>query len=229
MTINAQPVPRRDPNVCEICRNPTTGYKRCYSCNEVTKVLGLGSAHPVPRVFPLGLAVKKSPLAVALWEYKRSDNRRTAVRAHADLREFIDVRLPHVMSHIGPVDAFTFVPGRRSSGSPVRTLVESSSWAGAVRVEEILEVVEFDLDTHVPDTDRFRSDPVPGQHVLLFDDTFTRGATSLSAALALYRAGASRVTIVVFGRHQDRGWLGEEYLAKVEERRVAGKLCPEYE
>jgi hypothetical protein len=44
---------------------------------------------------------------------------------------------------------------------------------------------------------------VPGASVLVVDDTWVSGGTAQSVAVALKRAGAARVTIVVLGRHLD--------------------------
>src|ERR1022692_1552215 len=55
------------------------------------------------------------------------------------------------------------------------------------------------------DPDRFAAAPLPGARVLLVDDTWTTGATAQSAAMALRRAGASSVAIVVLGRHDRDG------------------------
>lgn len=227
MTLRALPVARRSSNVCEICRNPSHGELRCPSCGQVTRALGLGTMFPFPRVFPLGFAVKKSELAIALWEYKRSDVTRDADRPKRDLQTFIDARLPHIMEHVGRADIYTFVPGRRSRSAPVRSLIESTTWADDVTLEQILTVAEYEIDTHTPDIGRFRAEPVLGKHVVVFDDTFTRGATALSAVRAVYEAGAIQITVVVVGRHGDRGWLGADYLHDVEHRLRRGEFCPE--
>jgi orotate phosphoribosyltransferase len=42
---------------------------------------------------------------------------------------------------------------------------------------------------------------VPGCDVLLVDDTWVSGASAQSAAIALKRAGAGQVAVVVLGRH----------------------------
>jgi hypothetical protein len=43
--------------------------------------------------------------------------------------------------------------------------------------------------------------PLTGQEVLLLDDTWTSGGTAQSAVVALKRAGARSVAVVVAGRH----------------------------
>lgn len=227
MTNNALPVPLPGPGVCTVCRANSTTYARCYSCNQIAKALELGTTYPVPEVLPLGLAVKKSPLALALWNYKRSTSQSERIAATAELVAFIDERLPHLMEHIGHVDTVTFVPSRKSRGNPVESLLEETEWCSSTWVEDTLEVLDTDLDTHIPDENRFNARDVSDEHVLLIDDTFTRGATSLSAARALYEAGAGKVTIVVLGRHADLDWITDDFMATVRARGERREFCPE--
>jgi hypothetical protein len=51
------------------------------------------------------------------------------------------------------------------------------------------------------DPGRFEAAPVLDGRVLLLDDTWTTGASAQSAAMALRRAGARSVAVVVLGRH----------------------------
>ena len=52
------------------------------------------------------------------------------------------------------------------------------------------------------DPERFRAEqPLTGAAVLLLDDTWASGGSAQSAALALKRAGARAVAVVVIGRH----------------------------
>jgi hypothetical protein len=52
------------------------------------------------------------------------------------------------------------------------------------------------------DPGRFHApEPLPGARVLLLDDTWTSGASAQSAVVALKRAGAQSVVVVVLGRH----------------------------
>jgi hypothetical protein len=48
-------------------------------------------------------------------------------------------------------------------------------------------------------------DAARGENVLLIDDTWVSGGSAQSAALALKRAGASKVATIVLGRHVDPG------------------------
>jgi hypothetical protein len=49
----------------------------------------------------------------------------------------------------------------------------------------------------------FESERLAGASVVLLDDTWTSGASAVSAAAALRLAGARRVAVVVLGRHLD--------------------------
>jgi predicted phosphoribosyltransferase len=47
---------------------------------------------------------------------------------------------------------------------------------------------------------------LPGEPVLLIDDTWTTGANAQSAAAALRHAGAGPIALLVIGRHIKRDW-----------------------
>ncbi|WP_460832702.1 ComF family protein [Nocardioides hungaricus] len=131
-----------------------------------------------------------------------------------------------MLKHAGDVDTVTFVPSRKSRSNPVESLLEETQWGASTWIEDALEVLDTEVDTHVPDEDRFAARDVSDEHVLLIDDTFTRGATSMSAARALYQAGASEVTIVVLGRHADVEWMTDGYLAAARGRAERDEFCP---
>lgn len=58
------------------------------------------------------------------------------------------------------------------------------------------------------DVDHFYADPAAatGHHVLLVDDTWTGGGHATSAAMALKRAGATHVSVLVLARWLSLGW-----------------------
>lgn len=57
------------------------------------------------------------------------------------------------------------------------------------------------------DPDSLEVDAVPeGTHVVIFDDTWTTGASAQGAAIAARRAGAAEVTVVVLGRWVNESW-----------------------
>jgi adenine/guanine phosphoribosyltransferase-like PRPP-binding protein len=73
-----------------------------------------------------------------------------------------------------------------------------------------------------------------GQHILIVDDTWTSGSRAQSAALAVRRAGAHRVGVLVVGRWLDPDYAGTAPFLKAlcsydfDPRRgpVTGNSCP---
>lgn len=225
-TLDAHPAGRAGSHgVCAICHGDSRDYPTCYSCADNINKLSLGE-NP-PRVLPLGLAMKGEALAIALWNYKRGDTAAVRSRAVAELRRFIDTRIVHVLKHADAYDTICHVPGRRGPGHPVRELFAGTDWGRSQHFSDLLGVRDREIDTHTPDPHRFEVlEPVRGQRILVLEDTYTRGATSLSAAHALLAAGAGSVTIVVIGRHADYDWLSAEFLTDIRARKTRGEFCP---
>ncbi len=71
---------------------------------------------------------------------------------------------------------------------------------------------------------------LPGARVLLLDDTWTTGSRAQSAAAALKLAGATRVVVVVLGRHLNMGDDGMERIGQLlrdhRYRVGAGRMWP---
>lgn len=86
--------------------------------------------------------------------------------------------------------------------------------------------VQFPRDVN---PDHFRTDlRLPrGSHVLLMDDTWTGGGHSQSAAQALHKAGAARVSLLVVAR-----WINDdfgnnaEFLRTLADRDFNTEICP---
>jgi hypothetical protein len=108
-------------------------------------------------------------------------------------------------------------------GTPitVRTTVPSLTYRPGVHpfaaIATELGVVGSDVLTSAPMTTCHRvvspekfvvpqADAVVGRHVLVLDDIWTTGSNAQSAALALRRAGAAAVSVMVVGR-----WLHPSY------------------
>lgn len=102
-------------------------------------------------------------------------------------------------------DALAFVPSGkavgRAGGHPLIGLnyFQPLPQVGITRLVDA-PPREIDPATLSVDTD------VDGMNVLLYDDTWTSGASSQTAAIALRRAGAAKVVVIVLGR-----WLNGEW------------------
>jgi hypothetical protein len=157
-------------------------------------------------VAPIAHAVRGDRLAVDLWRYK-SDSAgaaESAARLRAMLAAYLGEHGESVWRAAGMAagpQAVAVVPsGRgRPGGHPLPGLVAACVPLPAVG----LSVVPAHA-AHVRGVDPYwlRVDgQVAGADALVVDDTWVSGGSAQSAAAALKLAGASRVAIVVLGRH----------------------------
>lgn len=220
------PVLPPGPGVCAICHGPSGDYRRCYTCHRHATDLALDNVE----VVPLALAVKRGYLATALYRYKNANDADEAGFHTHRLRALIQSLMPHVGRCVGrPGTAFdwvTWVPSRRPN-DPVEDLLRSTDWAKEQTLVSLLDWQDQSVASHASSPSKFRADTiVRGDHVLLVDDTWTTGATALSAISALFDAGADRVTAVVIGRHFDPAWRdNQSYLDLASGHRVSRSVC----
>ncbi|HEX9065736.1 MAG TPA: phosphoribosyltransferase [Streptosporangiaceae bacterium] len=190
--------------LCGVCRGPAApGRRLCFQCTLHRECAGPGLA---ALVVPVAFAIKGSPFAAYLWQYK-SARPPPAVRDRAGVL-LSALLLLFLREHgrclwraagTGAPTALAVVPtGRGRAGPhPLRGLVQ-----------DYLDLPWAELEAG-PGRDRERDlDPAryvaavrPGARVLLLDDTWTTGASAQSAAMALHQAGALAVVTVVLGRH----------------------------
>ena len=218
------------PESCAVCRGPAPpGSRRCYPC-DLHHQVAQGALADL--VVPIAFAVKGGPHASRLWQYKSAriaggdnDLPGSGSGSGADVRAQAACRLLALLtvflrdhgrclwlaagvgrpSHVAVVPSARTRPGQHPLASllaPYLTL----PWAGLAARPGQHPVRELDPD-------RFLATPVPRARVLLIDDTWTTGATAQSAAMALRRAGARSVVIVVLGRHVGPGPAGAGGLA----------------
>lgn len=193
--------------LCVVCHGPAgRGSARCYPC-DLHRQCAQGSLADV--VVPVAFAVKGSPHARHLWQYKSArPPAETRARAAAALRALLLVFLcDHGVclwraatiprpTHLAVVPTARGRPGMH----PLRALIAPYlrlPWAGLAARPGGEQVRDLDPD-------RFSAAVPPGARVLLIDDTWTTGSSAQSAAMALRRAGARSVVTVVLGRHVGR-------------------------
>jgi hypothetical protein len=194
--------------LCRTCFGPAQpGGARCYQCRLHAECAS-GSLASV--VVPVAYAVKGGPLARNLWLYKSgqpgADGAGRALTAL--LLVFLREHGPCVWRQAGWAGAarragpthLAVVPSCRGRTGlhPIRSLAEPYlrlPWA------TLLARPGADGDTRDLDPGRFTAAGLDGAQVLLLDDTWTTGASVQSATMALRRAGASTVAVVVLGRH----------------------------
>ena len=189
--------------VCQVCSGPArTGYARCYQCElHAQSAPGLLA----DTVAPAAHAAKGSPLARDLWLYKagRPASRAAGSRLLVLLLAFLHDHGPQVWRQAGlarPSHACVVPSGRGRAGPhPLRQLVAPYL---ALPWVSMHPRPGGDPWARSLDGGRFRAgQQAAGGAVLLLDDTWASGASAQSAAVALKRAGARAVAVVVIGRH----------------------------
>jgi hypothetical protein len=184
------------------------GYRRCFTCEEHR---WLAAGLLADAVVPLGYAVRGQALATDLWRYKAGDGTGAAMAANRLRTLFAGFLRVHracvwqAAGMRGAPDRWAVVPSGRGRGGthPLVALVEPYLVRPSVdlRVRDGRFARGRDLDADWLTV----AAPVRGRDVLLIEDTWVTGGSAQSAAIALKRAGASRVALVVLGRHIARG------------------------
>jgi hypothetical protein len=202
--------PIRETGVtCGVCTTPVDGFDRCFVCQSAYGATpGLADL-----VMPLTYGIAGTQSGFLLRAYKDSSDARVrqqqglvinwllylAILVHegcigrrvgvAVQRRFA---VPSVRGRVG-VHPFDVITRQMNATRESPRLAVSQSHTG----ERIVSADRFAL---APDTD------LAGQHVLIFDDTWTTGANAQSAVLAARRAGAAAVSVMVVGR-----WLRPDF------------------
>jgi hypothetical protein len=195
-------VPEPGPGVCASCRGPARrGFARCFHCGlHAESAPGLLA----DVVAPVAVAPKGSRLATDLWLYKseRTGSREAGATLLAMLLVFMHDQAPRLWRAGAAVPAFAcVVPSGRGRPGP-HPLQELVHGCLALPWAELVARPGGDPWARALDPGRFHAPrPLHGAAVLLLDDTWTSGGTAQSAAVALKRAGARWVAVVVLGRH----------------------------
>lgn len=199
------PILGQQPGVCRVCRGWSLQYPRCWHCQTYALKFDV---QPVPKVLPLGLSVKGAPLGHALRQYKDGTTAAQREAQAEKLRDLLAVmtrRHEACLARVSQVEDFdlvTWVPSAKRSDDahPLRSLIaQVPQLAG--RFADTLEA-NGQQPEHVWVGGRWRlKAEVTGRRVLLIDDTWTNGASTLSAARLMQRASADVVSIMVLGRH----------------------------
>jgi hypothetical protein len=193
--------------LCGVCHGPARrGSTRCYACDLHVQC---GGDRLADVVAPVAFAVKGSPHARHLWQYKSprltaTDRADRAAVLRALLLVFLrdhGACLWTAAGISGPTHMAVVPTARGRPGvHPLSELIDDyltlpraalAAGPGGLQVRDL-------------DPERFSACPLPKARVLLLDDTWTTGSSAQSAAMTLRRAGVRSVITVVLGRHVGR-------------------------
>jgi hypothetical protein len=192
-------VVREPMRTCRVCAAPVDGYELCWRCRDHQRISGLADV-----VAPLAYAIDGTESAAVLRNYKNHPLRCERERCGSIVGELL--RLGTSLHErcldavVGlPVSARVVIPSltSRIGTHPMISIAESLGLIGDVVLRPALDA----RCDRVVDPEKFTVDgAVAGRHVLVLDDVWTTGSNAQSATLALRRAGAAAVSVVVIAR-----------------------------
>ncbi|MFD9702710.1 ComF family protein [Lentzea sp. NPDC059081] len=193
------PPPARGSNVCVTCRRGTGDFTRCWQCNRHRQEFG---AELADEVVMISMAEKDKQLMRVLSQYKNNKSDEVRRQFTNELASVLATFLAKHSDCLGEFDLVTVVPSSQGRTPPlVDVLGRRVSRTGA-RFASALATSSANTREMRPDSYEVVTD-VHGKSVMLADDTWTSGASLQSAAVALKRAGATRVVGLVIGRYLD--------------------------
>jgi len=192
---------------CSVCATSVEGYDLCWRCQR-DKAPGLADV-----VAPLGYAIAGTESAALVRDYKHHPVLRVREERSAIIQRLLFLGIKLHERCIGaaagrPVSLRLAIPSltSRPGAHPLGEIVRSTKLvAPGVELTPAPDV----LCDRAISADKFVLQPATrlgGDHVLVLDDSWTTGSTAQSAALALRRAGASAVSVMVVGR-----WLSPQF------------------
>jgi hypothetical protein len=215
---------REDRATCSACARPVTGFQYCFPCQQHRCYDGLADATAF-----LTYAVAGRQSAYVMRGYKAPqplDEHRTIVLLLLFLGLAGHGRCPGALAD-RPVTHWATVPSlpAKPGEHPLHRLVGSLPPGREVRLGAAAEVD----DPRAVSMDHYRvaAPPPRGSHVLLMDDTWASGGHAQSAVLALRRAGAARVSLLVVARWINPAQAGSaDFLRGLAARDYDPALCP---
>ena len=212
--VSGQPVVRldflrnvvREPaRTCRVCATPAGGYPLCWRCGDHQAFSLLADL-----VVPLAYAIDGTESAAVVRNYKNHPLRRERERCGSIVGEVLRLGMSlHercLVAVVGqPVFACVVIPSMTSRFGvhPMMSIAESLGLVGDVVLRPALDA----RCDRVVDAEKFVVEgAVTGRHVLVLDDVWTTGSNAQSAALALRRAGAAAVSVMLIAR-----WLNPRH------------------
>lgn len=208
--------------LCSMCLGPIhAGFSYCYNCNQARQ--GQYSDLLPESISFLTYAGATEQSRADFHQYKLWNNGPNPgfLRIQSLAADFVAQHAKCMANYVGfPVDSLAFVPSgkaeRYGTVSPISKILGYQQQGNIIKRKHPRTV---ERDQGIDPSRYIVTQHVMGQHVLLFEDTWVTGTNPLSTAVALKQAGASYVSLVVFGRYINPGkypvhhqWLSENHL-----------------
>ncbi len=216
-------IPRlSDGHSCERCLGPVgAGYRTCVPCN---RLFSTAPAELRGASISITTAVAPSPWYSRLIAYKTVFKDENGLNLAALLSVFYSEHEGRFTTQLGGAPTLVaVVPSKRGRAFEHQPLRKAVSAIMALR-EKVQDVIRY-----VPRQSSARQQFTPevfqcprdlvGERILLIEDTWTSGATAVSAAGALLNAGAEAVGIVAIARKVDAEFWTAEHPYIVEARK----------
>jgi hypothetical protein len=212
---------------CAACARPSEGFQRCYQCRMHRYFDGLADSTAI-----MTYAVAGQQSGYVMRGYKATpqpvDEHRLVVRLLAALGVTGHTTCAAALAG-APVTHWATVPSLPSRPgehplhqivgpyAPGAEVVLAAAPAGRIQYPRDVSPGHFTVSEQL----------APGSHVLLIDDTWVTGGHAQSAALALRRAGAARISLLVIARWMTRDTrTGAQFLRDLEPRDYDPATCP---
>lgn len=216
---------RQDRVTCAVCVTPVAGYERCYQCSTDGH-LSLGLADTVA-FLTYAVAGQQSGYVMRGYKAPRPlEEHRAIVTLLILLALSRHVDCPGALAGT-PVTHWATVPSlpAKAGEHPLHGIVGKLAFGSEVALVAAAQA-QFPRDVsprHFSTNGRLPQ----GSHVLLIDDTWVRGGRAQSAVLALRKAAAAHVSVLVVAR-----WIKEDFgdnakfLRELASRDYDPEICP---
>lgn len=219
----------RHPKItCRVCAAPVDGFDRCWRCEQARRIVGVADV-----VAPLSYAIAGTPSGALVRDYKNHPVRSVRERHSVLIKELVRQGITRHERCIGcaaglAVSCRLVIPSLTSRPGPHPFADLAHPMNAASDAVALIPAPEATCDRAI--NDKFVLAPaarLDGRHVLILDDVWTTGSNAQSAALAVRRAGAAAVSIMVVGR-----WLSPDrrgtadFIATRLQRDYDPDICP---
>ena len=219
----------RQPQItCRVCAAPVGGFDGCWRCEQARHIAGVADV-----VAPLTYAIAGTPSAALVRDYKNHPAHSVRNSHSAVINWLVWLGITRHERCIGRaaglavscrlvIPSLTSRPGRHPLAQLAHPTIASS--------DAVVLMPAPDARSDRAINDKFVLQPaarLDGRHVLILDDVWTTGSNAQSAALAVRRAGAAAVSVMVIGRWLNPGRRGTaDFIAARLHRDYDPDICP---